>query len=222
MDYQGDDLDIQGNRVINSVFKSIPTASLPAGSIFDKCFAFEDTGSARRIAVYVDGVGWTSVGSLGEANTASNVGTVDGIGVFSSKVGVDLRLRKIRGNEGIEVSHDGTNDEIVVQRPHVCQNFNGSSNNIPTSIDFVSGYMMTNGNFQLGFNPASLAYADGLTFEIIAHAQGGNLRLEFPVNDFVQSGATQVDIIQDTAVILNFRIFNGRGYWTISDVMTQI
>jgi len=50
----------------------------------------------------------------GEANTASNVGTA-GVGVYKTKVGVDLRFKKVNaGSNKITITDDVANDEVDI------------------------------------------------------------------------------------------------------------
>jgi len=49
----------------------------------------------------------------GETNTASNVGTA-GVGVFDSKVGADLQLRKLNGQSGVSAVLDAGNKKIDI------------------------------------------------------------------------------------------------------------
>lgn len=49
----------------------------------------------------------------GEANTASNVGPVNGIGVFFQKTAEDLEFRKLISGDGIVVLAVGEEEEIV-------------------------------------------------------------------------------------------------------------
>jgi hypothetical protein len=53
-------------------------------------------------------------GGGGEANTASNLGTfgVDGVGIYSAKVGVDLRFKRIKAGSGITLTEE-SNDILI-------------------------------------------------------------------------------------------------------------
>ena len=53
-------------------------------------------------------------GTGGEVNTASNIG-LTGIGLYDSKVGVNLQFRNIQGNGDITISLDNSNHSVVLQ-----------------------------------------------------------------------------------------------------------
>lgn len=73
--------------------------------------------SSTSEILFDNGVEWRVIGAGvlgGEINTASNIGAA-GVGVFDSKLGVDLRFRNINaGSSKITVTDDGANDEIDI------------------------------------------------------------------------------------------------------------
>ena len=79
-----------------------------------------------------------TAGGGGEANTASNVGTA-GVGVFKTKTGVDLELKKINaGSSKITITDDVANDEVDIDLgPHASDHNSGGGDEI--SIAGLSG-----------------------------------------------------------------------------------
>lgn len=77
-------------------------------------------------------------GGGGEANTASNVGTA-GVGVYKTKVGVDLKFKKINaGSSKVTVTDDTGDDEVdidVSEGNVVHQNLSGAGTNDHAAID---------------------------------------------------------------------------------------
>jgi hypothetical protein len=72
------------------------------------------------------GVKWQAGAGGGEINTASNVGTA-GVGVFKSKVGVDLRFKKINsGSAKVTITDDTGNDEIDIDVPDATTSAKGA------------------------------------------------------------------------------------------------
>lgn len=72
-----------------------------------------------------NGANWvnSAAAAAGETNTASNVGT--GEGVFAQKNGVDLEFKSIEAGDGINVT--STADEVTISRsPQVTEIFSGS------------------------------------------------------------------------------------------------
>lgn len=67
------------------------------------------TGIDQLISVELTGFAFGAGGS-GEANTGSNIGT--GEGVFSAKVGVDLRFKSLLGLDGMTITDEG--DEVGI------------------------------------------------------------------------------------------------------------
>ena len=80
---------------------------------------------------------WPTGGS-GEANTASNQG-VGGLGLFATKVGVDLQFKNINaGSNKISVTNDAVNKEVdidVVEANINHQNISGAGTNTHAQID---------------------------------------------------------------------------------------
>jgi hypothetical protein len=76
-------------------------------------FEFKSIAAGTNITVVngTDDVTISASGSVGESNTASNVGTGDG-NVFKQKTGVDLELKTILGGSGITVT-DNTSDVTI-------------------------------------------------------------------------------------------------------------
>jgi hypothetical protein len=59
-----------------------------------------------------NGTAWVSDGGVGEANTASNVGTA-GIGIFKQKTGVNLEFKGIKAGSTKVTATDSTGDNTV-------------------------------------------------------------------------------------------------------------
>jgi uncharacterized lipoprotein YehR (DUF1307 family) len=99
----------------------------------DKEFVCSDASSGAAV--------WTETtagAGGGEANTASNVGT-GGVGVYKTKVGVDLRFKKINaGSSKITITDDTGNDEVDVDVSEGNidhQNLSGAGTNDHSNID---------------------------------------------------------------------------------------
>lgn len=77
-----------------------------------ECTVYDPSGSPKLVAS-----GFfkkPTSGGGGEANTASNIG-VGGVGLFSSKVGVDLKFKNINaGSSKITVTNDNPNKEVDI------------------------------------------------------------------------------------------------------------
>lgn len=69
-----------------------------------------------------------TTGAVGEANTASNVGTA-GVGVFKQKTGVDLEFKNINaGSSKITINDDTGNDEVDIDVAETNVDHNALSN----------------------------------------------------------------------------------------------
>lgn len=81
--------------------------------VYFTCSTYDPDGSPKIVASgFFEKA--ASGGGSGEANTASNVGT-SGVGIFSTKVGVDLKLRKIdAGSSKVTVTLDGGSNTVDI------------------------------------------------------------------------------------------------------------
>lgn len=86
--------------------------------------------------LYWDGSAWTTIssGSVGESNTASNLGT--GEGLFAQKVGDDLQFRSLQSGSNIELSSSAT--EVTISLADVISLTSISASAI-TASNFVGG-----------------------------------------------------------------------------------
>ncbi len=139
------------------------------------------------------------VGSSGEANTASNLGT--GAGVFESKVGVDLRLRSIIG--GYNTTHTENANDITVAEDLTVTTLVSAGGNIPIDAAVGSKYdvELTEATTELN-NPTNLA--EGQHFEIHIKQDGtGSRLLTFGTNWLSIDGiTTEVNPDADSVTVL--------------------
>jgi hypothetical protein len=90
-------------------------------------------------------------GAVGEANTASNIGTA-GVGVFKDKSALDLRFKKINGGSNkITVTDDTGNNEvdIDVAEANLTHNNIGGVNNVAhggTGLNTITAQALLKGN----------------------------------------------------------------------------
>ncbi|MHC4501224.1 MAG: DUF2793 domain-containing protein, partial [Planctomycetota bacterium] len=84
---------------------------------------------------------WTVPPDIGEANTASNIGT-SGIGVFKQKNVLDLEFKQLHGIEGVATVDDVGNDELDIKL-----NFSGltEDDNPNTTVDYIAFYDVSEG-----------------------------------------------------------------------------
>lgn len=122
----------------------------------------------------VIGVPSASFSGSGESNTASNVGT--GEGVFQNKVGVDLRFRSILAGEGMQVI-SGTN-EITVEFTGSGRMDYGTSSTDPTSPAPTGGDIYYNTVLDME-----------MRYDV---ARGKWLSVEAPIFKFSRNGNTAV------------------------------
>ena len=92
--------DIEGVAVADLTEEGSPAAG-------DFLLGWRSEGELRKFDV-----GDLPGGGGGEVNTASNLGA--GVGVYETKVGVDLRFNSLVGQDGVVISEDDANDEIDV------------------------------------------------------------------------------------------------------------
>jgi len=92
--------DIEGVAVADLTEEGSPAAG-------DFLLGWRSEGELRKFDV-----GDLPGGGGGEVNTASNLGA--GVGVYETKVGVDLRFNSLVGQDGVAISEDDANDEIDV------------------------------------------------------------------------------------------------------------
>lgn len=112
------------------------------GWLFVKQGATDLSDPAQAVFVSAGKLGLVSTmgggGSGGEVNTASNVGTA-GVGVFASKVGVDLRFRKLyAASTKLSVVLDAPNNKIdfdVLPGQIAHQDLSGAGTNAHSAID---------------------------------------------------------------------------------------
>lgn len=111
---------IDGSAVTSSLdYKVTNTSSINPGHKHTLAAGISDvtisTPTNGQFLQY-NGTTWenAAAGDVGEANTASNVGTA-GVGVFKQKSGVDLQFKKINaGSSKITITDDTGNDEVDI------------------------------------------------------------------------------------------------------------
>lgn len=138
----------------------------------------------------------------GEANTASNLGA--GVGVFETKVGVDLGFRSIVGAAGIDVTEDVPNEEI-----DVALSDNGTTN---AKLADMAANTVKVRNAGTSGDPSDVAAA-GLTEEptpaagdfLFGWESGGALR-KFDVGDLPSGGDTHP--VDDTTSLVRDPVDN--------------
>jgi hypothetical protein len=124
------------------------------------CTDLTDTACAIFTSInrFSSSSGSTGGGSGGEVNTASNLGT-EGIGLFDSKVGVELRFKNIVSkSDGITVTNNATNHTIELSRKesfrHIELNVNSYQEKNNMTLDgngnpWVRTWLTTNGDITL-------------------------------------------------------------------------
>ena len=116
------DINTTGNEITISVEAAVSAANIGSGegqifeSINNNNLQFKTIKAGAGVVV-TDGSDYVQIDATGvgggEANTASNLGTEDdGSGVFAEKNGVDLRFKRIKAGEGINLTE--TPESIVI------------------------------------------------------------------------------------------------------------
>ena len=103
------------NKTLTSTTNDVAAKSLhSATTIVDLSASTAPTTGQFLVATSSTSATWQTVSTLGEANTASNVG-VGGVGVFKQKTGVNLEFRNVNaGSNKITITDDSGNNEIDV------------------------------------------------------------------------------------------------------------